>query len=56
MASKAQRGLERKEEQHFCYPELTVYHCKFSTVQFLCCDQIDRQIEDDTEVCWSEGV
>ena len=25
-------------------------------MQFLCCDQIDRQTEDGTEVCWSEGV
>ena len=26
------------------------------SVQFLCCDQIDRRTEDGTGVCWSEGV
>ena len=53
---RRQRDQEGKEERRFCHPELTVCHCKFSTVRFLCCDQIDRPIEGGTEVCWSEGV
>ena len=54
--SKAAERSRRERRATFLLSELTVCHCKFSTVQFLCCDQIDRQIEGGTEVSWSEGV